>query len=177
MDWDVVYWYWLWQIHLRESANNMYSLKLLSGRHFCICIPKQSGTDTNASCNQKLQIYFSLQVPSSKQRSHPIREGRSASCFFNPQNPTLSEAAAVWTVQNTGFGKDIPCATSAEVLHLNLQLSLLSSAPYIIIQCLVIQLLQLCLVIPELDSIQHLRQQQNQGVFVPMATEKTAGEW
>lgn len=66
---------------------------------------------------------------------------------------------------------------SATVLHLNLQLSLLSSAPYIIIQCLVIQLLQLCLVIPELDSIQHLRQQQNQGVFVPMATEKTAGEW
>lgn len=51
-----------------------------------------------------------------------------------------------------------------------------SPAPYIIIQGLVIQLLQLCLVIPELDPVQHLCQQQNQGIFVPAATRKTHRE-
>lgn len=50
-------------------------------------------------------------------------------------------------------------------------------APYIIIQRLIIQLLQLCLVIPELDSIQYLCQQQNQGVFVPVTMEKTEQEF
>lgn len=48
--------------------------------------------------------------------------------------------------------------------------------PYIIIQGLVIQLLQLCLVIPELDPVQHLCQQQNQGIFVPAATRETHKE-
>lgn len=58
-------------------------------------------------------------------------------------------------------------------LNVALQLSCSSSAPYIIIQGLVIQLLQLCLVIPELDPIQHLCQQQNQGIFVPAARRET----
>lgn len=49
----------------------------------------------------------------------------------------------------------------------------LSCPAYIIIQGLVIQLLQLCLVIPELDPVQHLCQQQNQGIFVPAATRET----
>lgn len=71
---------------------------------------------------------------------------------------------------------DIITTVACSFLDLHSQYSLRRplqvSASYIVIQCLVIQFLQLGLVVPELYSVQHLCQQQNQSIFVPAHEQK-----